>query len=289
MISLTWGVAIQRLAASITLVVAAVLLAFCGMQSAAASAGPVTVSATIDGHAVANAGSGNPIRLSPGKSADVVVELTNHGTEPVKVKQVDFSGSVLGLKFFSFTTPVEATVPPGGTEALRYRVDLTDLNDQATGLIGATLTVKDTAGKPIASIPTVTDVRGSLMSVYGFFGIALLALTGVALADTALALARHRLSTQRWRRGLRLMTPGIGIGLVIAFSASVLRLWVPQTGSWLVTAGVMAAAFFALGYFSPTPESGGGDEFDDDEDEDVDHPFASDLDTEDISAGEFPR
>ena len=38
-----------------------------------------------------------------------------------------------------------------------------------------------------------------------------------------------RLSANRWRRGLRLLTPGIGIGLVLVFSASVARWWVPRT------------------------------------------------------------
>jgi hypothetical protein len=283
MISPTRGLA-RAVASSVALLIAVVTLAFGGIPLAGAGVGAVTVSATVDGHDVATAGSGNPIRLTTGGAGAVVVEIANHGTEPVSVRQIEFTGSVLRLKFFSFKTPVEATVQPGATQTVRYRLDFTDLQSQATGLVGAELTVRDAAGKPIAVIPTVTDVRGSLMSVYGSFGIALLALTTITLLDTALALARHRLPANRWRRGLRLMTSGIGIGLVIVFSASVLRLWVPETGVWLVTAGLTAVVFFALGYFSPTP--GGDDDFDDDDEEIW---RAADLDTKDIPAGEFGR
>lgn len=142
------------------------------------------------------------------------------------------------------------------------------------------MTVRNGAGDAIATIATVTDVRGSLFSVYGLFGMALVVLTTMALLDAALGLARHRLSANRWHRGMRLLTPGIGIGLVLAFSASVLRLWVPNTGQWLFLAGLTAAAFFALGYFSPTPET------EDDEPADDDIDTSSDADTEVLPAEE---
>jgi hypothetical protein len=123
----------------------------------------------------------------------------------------------------------------------------------------------------VASVSTVTDVRGSLMSVYGLFGIALVVLTALALVDSAFAIARRRLSANRGKRGLRLLAPGLGIGLILAFSASVARLWVPNTGQWLIIAAITAAAFFTLGYLSPTTEPADDepladdDEFDDDD------------------------
>ena len=137
---------------------------------------------------------------------------------------------MVGLTSFSYATTVQFTVQPGATDTLRYQLDLIGLDGQATGLIGGALTVRDAAGDPISSIPMVTDVRGSLISVYGLFGIALVVLTGLALLDAALAVAKHGLSHNRWQRGLRLLAPGVGIGLVLAFSASVARLWVPNTG-----------------------------------------------------------
>lgn len=70
----------------------------------------------------------------------------------------------------------------------------------------------------------MTDVRGSLISVYGLFGIALAVLTALALLDAALALARHRLSRTAGSEGCGCWHPGSGIGLIVAFSASVARL-----------------------------------------------------------------
>jgi hypothetical protein len=239
--------------------------AWCGAGSATAQGQGVTISATINGQDVAGANGSTPVVLDPEGWADVTVTLTNTGTAAVDVRRVNLAGRVLGLTFFSYATTVDLTVAPGATETLRYRLDLTDLAGQATGLMGGTLTVTDADRNAIAELPTVTDVRGSLLSVYGLFGIAIALLTALAVLDTALALAKHRLSINRWQRGLRFLGPGVGIGLVLVFSASVARLWVPELGLWLVVAGLTAAVSFALGYFSPTP-IGDEDDFDDDSD-----------------------
>lgn len=239
---------------------------FVGAASAVAQQLGIDMSATVNGQDVGAASSDDPLRLEPGQSVEVVLELANHSGEVVDVRRVELAGRVLGLAFFNYSTAVQLSVPAGATDTLRYRLDLYGLGGQATGLVCGELTVVDAEGDTIASIPTVTDVRGSLISVYGLFGMALLVLTALALLDAALALAKHRLSVNRWQRGFRLLAPGVGIGLVVAFSASVARLWVPNTGLWLVMAGMTAAVFFALGYFSPTPDNGEDDEFDEDDD-----------------------
>ena len=263
--------------------------------TAAILAGPVaaaqseveTAAATINEHDVAAAATGEPLRLYPGESVDVVVDLVNHGDRPVQITQVQLDGRVIGLTFFSYATSVDLTVAPGARDTVRYRLDLTGLKGQATGLLGAELIIRDRAGDAVAVLPTVIDVRGSLRSVYGFFGMALVVLTALALADAALALARHRLSANRWQRGLRLLTPGIGIGLVLAFSASVARWWVPSTGVWLLVAGLTAAAFFALGYFSPTPYLSHLDDATDLEDTDLDDTDLDDIADLDVAVGNF--
>ncbi len=250
----------------VAVVLGLIAAACCAMPQAHAAPGDIAVSATVNGRDAVTATSGDPLRLSPDESVNIVIDMVNHGTRPVAVGQVEFAGRVLGLNFFSYATLVHVTVPPASRQTLRYSIDLAGLRGQATGLIGADVVIKDTAGHAIATIPTVTDVRGSLLSVYGLFGIALMVFTVLALVDVAIALARHRLSANRWKRGMRLLVPGLGIGLVIAFSASVLRLWVPETGLWLVVSGLTAVAFFAVGYFSPSPD-GEDDEFDEDEEE----------------------
>lgn len=264
----------------------AVVTALCVTPSAAADTGALAVSATMNGQDLGTTTSGNPLWLTPNESVDVVVDLTNTGSETLSVWQVDFVGRVVGLSFFSYATPIEAIVPPGATQTLRYRLNLTGLQGQATGLIGAELRFSDRAGATVAAVAAVTDVRGSLVSVYGLFGVALLVLTALSVSDVAIALARQRLSTNRWKRGMRLLMPGIGIGLVIVFSASVLRLWIPDTGLWMAIAGMTAITFFAIGYFSPTPDD--DDDFDDDFDE-FDELAISDLGIENITASESRR
>ncbi|MGK2881311.1 MAG: hypothetical protein ACSLE6_11120 [Mycobacterium sp.] len=230
-----------------------------GAGSAAADNDAVTMSATVNGADVAAASVTQPVRLDPNEWAEIAIEVTNSGDVPIEVRRATLKGDAVGLTFFSYTTSVDFLVAPGATETLHYRLDLTDLDGQATGLIRGELSISDAERNTISALSTVTDVRGLLWSVYGMFGLALVVLTALGLIDVAMALSKHRLSLNRWQRGLRFLAPGVGIGLIIVFSASVLRLWVPETGWWLLVAGVTAAAFFAAGYFSPTPD----DEHDD--------------------------
>ncbi|MEV2221618.1 hypothetical protein AB0E01_17265 [Nocardia vinacea] len=231
-------------------------LVLVGLFAAPVAAKPqgVDMSATIDDRDIAETSATEPLRLQPSSTIRVAIALTNNSDAALHIRRVDLAGHVLGLTFFSYSTAVELTIAPGRSEALKYRLDLAGLEGQATGLIVADLAVIGADGAPIASIPLDTDVRGSLYSVYGLFGIALAVLTALAIADAALAIARHRLSTNRWQRGLRLLAPGIGIGLIFGFTASLLRWWVPDTGLWLAVAGVAASVGFLLGYCSPTPE-----------------------------------
>jgi hypothetical protein len=253
-------------------VVVLLFCALCGIPTAAATYDGITVSATADGRSVSASNSNEPIRLRPGEPVDVAIELTNPTSAPVEVRQVELVGRVVGLNFFTYATSVDFTVPAANSDTFHYRLDLTGLRGQATGLIGGQLIIRDAAGNSIATVPMVTDVRGSVLSVYGLFGIALLVLTVLALIDAAFGIATHRLSANRWQRGLRLLAPGIGVGLVLTFSASVARLWVPDGGRWLLIGGLTAAAFFAIGYFAPVPG-----------DEGTDADLDADLDADDLS------
>ncbi|MFE3057221.1 hypothetical protein [Nocardia sp. NPDC059239] len=235
------------------LMVALVVVAVVFVAGPARAATGVSATATLDGRAIAGADAGNPVRLDPKRVAQVVVEVTNGTANPVSVRRVDLAGHVLGLNFYSYSTTVELTVAAGKTEKLTYRLDPAGLDGQATGLIGSDLTLIGADGKPLTAVHTVVDVRGSLASVYGLFGIIIAVLTALAIADAALTVARHRLSANRWQRGLRLLAPALGIGLMIGFTGSVARWWVPGTALWLALAGATAALFFVAGYLSPTP------------------------------------
>ncbi|KAF0957572.1 MULTISPECIES: hypothetical protein [Rhodococcus] len=243
----------------------AVVLGSLGLSAApAAAAQPVLMSATINGQDIATADQEHPVRLDPQGSADVSVTITNDSTDPLNVGAIHLSGNVLGLSFFAYHTSVALTVETGATETVTYVLDLTGLDGQATGLINGNVAVIDDSGATIADLPTVTDVRGSVVSVYGLFGLALAILTVLAIVDVALAIGRGRLPLNRWRRGLRLLTPGIGLGLVLVFTLSVARVWVPTTERWITVAAAFAVGFFILGYLTPTPA-----EDDEDDDEDI--------------------
>jgi hypothetical protein len=236
-------------------------LALAGPATAATSG--VRLTATVNGVDVASASQGHPLKLVPSQPARIRLTINNASSSAITVATVKLSGRVAGLTFFAFYTSVDFTVFAGTTQELDYSLNLTGLSGQATGLIGGSLEIEDQHNHKIASIATVTDVRGSIYSVYGLFGLALVVLTLLALADNALAIARHKMPANRWRRGLRVMTPGIGIGLVLVFTMSAVRVWVPSPAKWWLVGAIFAVVFFALGYLTPTPV------IEEDEDDDV--------------------
>ena len=248
-----------------------VLLALLGLTaladapSAVAAGSSVTVRATINGRDVGSSSAAHPVRLRPSVPATVSLSITNTRTSPVNIRRVELSGRVVRLSFFAFDTSVGLNVPAGATDTLSYSLDLTGLRGQATGLMGGAVTVFDDRGHQVARVGMTSDVRGSIFSVYGLFGFALLLLTVLAILDTAVAIARHGLPMNRWRRGTRAMTPGIGIGLVLVFTLSAAHIAVPTGQRWVEAAVGFAVLFFALGYLTPTPATGrDGRDYDDD-------------------------
>lgn len=236
-------------------------------QPGTPNTGSVEVTASIGSQTTMASSSSKPIRLDPAQPAQVALVIVNNTAEPLTLTKVGITGSVVGLTFFAFQSTVLLTVAPGETGALRYPLDLSGLAGQATGLINAEVSLSSADGE-FTTLPMVADVRGSIFSVYGLFGLALVLLTLLAVLDTAVAIARHRLPGNRWRRGLRLLTPGVGIGLILVFTLSATRVWLASPDRWLLVAAVFAVFFFAIGYFSPTPERD-DEEYDDDLDEDA--------------------
>ena len=113
--------------------------------AAAAQSGTVTASATIDGHDVATAATGDPLPLNPVRKVDCTVTVTNDGQNPVEITDVRLVGRVLGLTFFSYSTTMDLTVPPGASNTVNYQLDFTDLKHQAIGLIGGDLILRDSS------------------------------------------------------------------------------------------------------------------------------------------------
>jgi hypothetical protein len=264
---------------AITAVLATLLLTT-GPQAHAADT--VELVAAIDGRPVSESTESRPIRLDPKRPAALRLQVRNTGTAPVTIRTVRLRGEVMALTFFAYDTSVEIEVAPGATETRSFDVDLIGLRTQATGLIQGEVSVLDGGRHTLASQMVMVDVRGSMWSVYGGFGMALVVLTAISLGGALIALATHRLPDNRWRRGLRFLTPGLGIGLIIVFTLSALRVFVPRPGVWIPILLVSGGALFALGYLTPAP-----DDEDDDEDDALDDADA-DLEDDDVATATDP-
>ena len=237
-----------------------------GAADPASGADGVSLQATIDGRAASDASERNPMRLRPKEIASVGVEVINAGTQPVEVRTVRLKGVVVGLTFFAYDTSVSFRVAPGETVSRSFELDLVGLGGQATGLIRGSVSILDEERRTLASDGLVADVRGSLWSVYGLFGLAILVLTAVSLVGAIVALARHELPANRWRRGLRFLTPGLGLGLLAVFTLSALRIFVPRPGVWIPILLAFGGGMFLVGYLTPSTDDD-DDEFELDEEE----------------------
>jgi hypothetical protein len=226
-----------------------VALALASPSVAQASDDPLTLSATVDGQDV----TGHTVTISPQRPVRLSVTVTNGGDSSVAVRGVRFSGTALALTFFAYDTTLPFDVPAHGKATRTFALDLDDLDGQAIGLLPASVEPLDAKRVPLAGVDTVTDVRGSILSVYGMFGIAVLLLTIFAWVSCLLALARHRLPANRWRRALRFLPAGFGTGLVAVVSLSVLRMVPPAPAVEIPVLLGTTAIGLVLGYLTPHP------------------------------------
>jgi hypothetical protein len=240
--------------------VVVIVLALTALPIGAGAAGNVNLRAAIDGVQVARSTSAHPVKLSPTRPVQLEFSVANRGNRTVSIRTVRLDGRVLGLTFFNFETAMRLEVPPGDTETRTLALDLGSLTGQASGLIPSSVSLLDQHRSVIASQGMTVDVRGSIRSVYGLFGLAVGLLTILAFLRVILRLARGKLPENRWRRGMEFLVPGIGLGLLITFTLSALRVYAAGAGSWVPSVLVCSLAAFGIGYLSPTPESSEDDE-----------------------------
>ncbi len=263
------GASMQRRICALRLAIAVPLLfgTLAALPTAAgATSGTTTISASVNGQALSRSSQLHPVHPVPARPADVDLRIFNSRARPVNIRTVELQGRVVGLTFFAFETSVGLKVRAHSSTTLHYVLDLSGLKGQATGLIPGSLSILDANGNVVASVGMVSNVQGSIVSVYGLFGLGLLILTVLALLSVLLSVARHKLPANRFRRALRFLAPGIGVGLVIVFTLSAFRIWIPTNKLWLGAILIAAATSFMLGYLTPTP-AGSDDEDEDDEDD----------------------
>ncbi|KDN20601.1 hypothetical protein [Amycolatopsis rifamycinica] len=235
------------IAAGVALGLCAVLLG--AAPPAVAESASLRLQVSIDQRPIEDA----TVPIDPANQVELQVVATNPGTAPVKVRSVRLSGVALALTFFAYDTTAPFEVPARGSVSRTFVLDLGDLAGQATGLLPSSVELLDGGRVTLGEATTVADVRGSFWSVYGVFGLAMLALTILAWVTALLALARHRLAPNRWRRGVRFLPAGFGTGLVAVISLSVLRLVPPEPAIEIPVVLGAAAIAFLLGYLTPHP------------------------------------
>ena len=242
-----------------------VVLVTAGLHNpVAGAASDVSFSAAMNGQPAATSSDAHPAQLYPTAVAHVTIRVSNNGGSTLRIATVRFEGQVLDLPLFSYDTGVNLVVPSGQTKSLTFPVVLTGVGSQATGLIVASITLIGTDGAGLASQSLVTNVHGSLASVYGFFGLAVLVLTALSLVLALVAMARHTLPQNRWSRGVRFLIPGFGVGLVLTFTLSAFRIFAPGPGHWLPLVIVPTVAGLVLGFLTPAPNEEEFDDYDED-------------------------
>jgi hypothetical protein len=259
------GPALARLARCGTAVTIAVLaVTFLRSPIAGATDGTVHFGATVNGQSAVTSSDARPAQLFPDRPAEVRITVTNGGSSALRVTAVRFQGDVLNLPLFSYDSAIDLVVPSGHTTSLSFPVSINGIGSQVTGLVVASVTLLAPDGAAVASQSLVTNVHGSIKSIYGLFGLVVLALTASSLLFALLALARHTLPQNRWLRGTRFFIPGFGIGLVLTFTLGAFGVFVPGPGHWLSVMIFTSLIGFLLGYLTPAPNEEEFDDYDDD-------------------------
>jgi hypothetical protein len=206
---------------------------------------------TLDGRRVSSFSGTEPLRMSPEHRTKVNLRVTNTGSSPCTVGYVRLAGRVLSMTFFSYSTEIQVEVRPHQTVTRTFDLDLYDLGRQAVGKLPARMELLGTRHQVLDQRTISVLVDGSLSSVYGVFGLAVAGITVVLVTSLLMNLARERLPTNRWRRALRFLPVGTGLGFTATFTLSATGQLTPSATAWATFVVVLSAGAFVLGYFLP--------------------------------------
>lgn len=236
-------------AGGLSVLCASMLLLF---SSPAWGAGPnVDFEASIAGQDILG---GEEIQLDPNEEPTLKLSVTNNTDRELSIRSVRLIGDVLGATFYSYDTAIGMQIGPGETEDREFSVDLFALRGQAVGLIPSRIELINIDRETLVARDFVGDVRGSLRSTYGYFGLGIAALTIVGLFNAIKNLVQDELSDSRWARAGTFALPGTGLGLATVFTLSALRVFVPTNESAGSITAALVAAFFVFGYLTPNPK-----------------------------------
>jgi hypothetical protein len=233
-------------------------------SGAAAAQDSARATVVVNGQPAATSSDARPAPVYATGPTNIAVSLQNLSDSTLYVGSIRFEGKVLDLPLFSYDSTVNVAVPPHTTRAVTLPLSTNGIGGLAIGLIVANVALLTPTGSTIASQNVVTKVHGSIVSLYGLFGITVLVLTVVSLVLALLALARHRLPQRRLMRAERFFVAGFGIGLVLTFTLAAASIYAPGPGHWLPLLVVPSVAGILVGLLTPAPDEEEFDDYDED-------------------------
>lgn len=224
------------------------------------SNGSVDWTARIQGRDVGDIDGGAPLVLDPNRPLRVEMTITNQDENPVDIRSLRLEGRVVGLVFFRYTIALALPLEPGQKAERTVELELDDLAGQAVGLLPTDFELLGQDRRVLKQKSFPVEVRGSLWSAYGVFGVAVGAITAALLASLLIALARSALPRNRWTRGVQFGTVGVGVGLTLTFTLSATGLLIPNATAWLPIVFASTVGAFLVGYFLPLSALAADDE-----------------------------
>lgn len=195
-----------------------------------------------------------PLEVDAAQPQRFKISVQNSTASEIHVTMVSFEGKVVGIPVFRCEGLLSLLALPGESVSQEFDMSADCLQNQATGLMTASVSVYGVDKSLLTSWPLTLSVKGSLRTIYGLFGIALAGLTILSILGGLVALARHRLSPNRWSRAMRFAFPGIGLGFTIVFALAAGNVAVPTATMWIPVVGACFALLGLFGYFSPRPD-----------------------------------
>jgi hypothetical protein len=234
--------------------VAAPVAVFVAADAAAAGTDDgLSFEATLDGQRIDLSTSSDPIVVEPGRESTLTLDLFNDTDAPIIVRQVQIRGGAFGVTIVTYDVIIQATVPPAEELIVDVPMDFGDLDDQATGLLPASMRLLDEERDELASQDFTMDVRGRAFSLMGVFTLVVAVATILSIVTIWIAVLRRKLPPSRWRRAIRFGVTAIGAGVTLTLLLSELRLVAPNGSVWIPIVLVPTVAALIVGYLSPGP------------------------------------
>jgi hypothetical protein len=207
--------------------------------------GEVTFEVTLDGNPIED---GETVELDPARDSQLALLVENGTDDDVVIEKVRVAGDALGLTFFTFTTRIDVVVEAGESEDRAFALDLTDLDGQASGLLDGRVELINDENRVIASEGFTADAQGSLTSTFSLFGLLVALLTAVLLLGVIRSLRKETLPRNRFSRAIRFAEPGAGLGMVMTFTLSTLRIVLVPSALGILLVVIGAGIGFTVGY-----------------------------------------